>query len=119
MQEALRASPGPDTWLVLKQATGLSEKSHFRTARGIFVCISPWNFPLAIFTGQIAAALAVGNVVLAKPAEQTPIIATRAVQLMREAGLPDYALQRLPGNGPTVGGPLTSDHAAILYQSAS
>lgn len=79
------------------------------TARGIFVCISPWNFPLAIFTGQIAAALAVGNVVLAKPAEQTPIIATRAVQLMHEAGLPDYALQLLPGDGPTVGGPLTSD----------
>ena len=78
-------------------------------ARGIFVCISPWNFPLAIFTGQIAAALAVGNVVLAKPAEQTPMIAARAVEMMREAGLPDAALQLLPGDGPTVGGPLTSD----------
>ena len=78
-------------------------------ARGVFVCISPWNFPLAIFTGQIAAALAVGNAVLAKPAEQTPIIASRAVEFMREAGLPEDALQLLPGDGPTVGGPLTSD----------
>ncbi|MEQ8357071.1 MAG: bifunctional proline dehydrogenase/L-glutamate gamma-semialdehyde dehydrogenase PutA [Kiloniellaceae bacterium] len=77
--------------------------------RGVFVCISPWNFPLAIFSGQIAAALAAGNAVLAKPAEQTPLIATRAVQLMREAGLPKAALQLLPGDGPTVGGPLTSD----------
>jgi RHH-type transcriptional regulator, proline utilization regulon repressor / proline dehydrogenase / delta 1-pyrroline-5-carboxylate dehydrogenase len=79
------------------------------SARGIFVCISPWNFPLAIFTGQIAAALAAGNAVLAKPAEQTPLIAARAIELMREAGLPEAALQLLPGDGPTVGGPLTSD----------
>ncbi len=76
---------------------------------GVFVCISPWNFPLAIFTGQIAAALAAGNAVLAKPAEQTPMIAARAVEMMREAGLPEGALQLLPGDGPTVGGPLTSD----------
>ncbi|PAU77995.1 bifunctional proline dehydrogenase/L-glutamate gamma-semialdehyde dehydrogenase PutA [Halomonas salipaludis] len=79
------------------------------SARGMFVCISPWNFPLAIFTGQIAAALAAGNAVLAKPAEQTPLIAARAVELMREAGLPEAALQLLPGDGPTVGGPLTND----------
>ena len=79
------------------------------SARGVFVCISPWNFPLAIFTGQIAAALAAGNAVLAKPAEQTPLIAARAVEMMREAGLPEAALQLLPGDGPTVGGPLTSD----------
>ncbi len=79
------------------------------SARGIFVCISPWNFPLAITTGQIAAALVAGNAVLAKPAEQTPLIAARAVALMREAGLPEAALQLLPGDGPTVGGPLTSD----------
>ena len=78
-------------------------------ARGVFVCISPWNFPLAIFTGQIAAALAAGNAVLAKPAEQTPIIATRAVELMREAGIPDNVMQLLPGDGPNVGAPLTSD----------
>ncbi len=77
--------------------------------RGVFVCISPWNFPLAIFTGQIAAALAVGNAVIAKPAEQTPLIAARAVAMMREAGLSEAALQLLPGDGPTVGGPLTSD----------
>jgi RHH-type proline utilization regulon transcriptional repressor/proline dehydrogenase/delta 1-pyrroline-5-carboxylate dehydrogenase len=85
------------------------DKEEPGSARGIFVCISPWNFPLAIFTGQIAAALAVGNAVLAKPAEQTPMIAARAVELMREAGLPDTALQLLPGDGATVGGPLTSD----------
>lgn len=78
-------------------------------ALGIFVCISPWNFPLAIFSGQIAAALAAGNAVLAKPAEQTAMIACRAVELMRLAGLPDDALQLLPGDGPTVGGPLTAD----------
>ncbi|MCP5143183.1 MAG: bifunctional proline dehydrogenase/L-glutamate gamma-semialdehyde dehydrogenase PutA [Gammaproteobacteria bacterium] len=78
-------------------------------ARGIFVCISPWNFPLAIFTGQIAAALAAGNAVLAKPAEQTPIIAARAAQMFREAGVPAAAFQLLPGDGPTVGGPLTAD----------
>ncbi|TVP93137.1 MAG: bifunctional proline dehydrogenase/L-glutamate gamma-semialdehyde dehydrogenase PutA [Thioalkalivibrio sp.] len=78
-------------------------------ARGVFVCISPWNFPLAIFTGQIAAALAMGNAVLAKPAEQTPLIAARAVELMRRAGLPAAALQLLPGDGPGVGGPLTAD----------
>ena len=76
---------------------------------GVFVCISPWNFPLAIFSGQIAAALAAGNAVIAKPAEQTPAIAARAVELMREAGLPKTALQLLPGDGPTVGGPLASD----------
>jgi len=77
--------------------------------RGVFVCVSPWNFPLAIFTGQIAAALAAGNAVLAKPAEQTPLISARAVALMREAGLPEAALQLLPGDGPGVGGPLTAD----------
>ncbi len=79
------------------------------TPCGVFVCISPWNFPLAIFTGQLSAALAAGNAVVAKPAEQTPLIAARAVELMREAGLPEAALQLLPGDGPTVGGPLTSD----------
>jgi RHH-type proline utilization regulon transcriptional repressor/proline dehydrogenase/delta 1-pyrroline-5-carboxylate dehydrogenase len=79
------------------------------TGRGVFVCISPWNFPLAIFIGQVAAALAAGNAVLAKPAEQTPLIAARAVELMREAGLPEAALQLLPGDGPSVGGPLTGD----------
>ncbi|WP_170409641.1 bifunctional proline dehydrogenase/L-glutamate gamma-semialdehyde dehydrogenase PutA [Ruegeria atlantica] len=75
---------------------------------GIFTCISPWNFPLAIFTGQISAALATGNAVLAKPAPQTPLIAHRAVQLLHEAGVPRDALQLLPG-GPSVGAALTSD----------
>ncbi len=77
--------------------------------RGIFTAISPWNFPLAIFTGQIAAALATGNAVLAKPAEQTPVIACIAVRLLHEAGVPRAALQLLPGDGPTVGAALTSD----------
>ncbi|ODU87880.1 MAG: bifunctional proline dehydrogenase/L-glutamate gamma-semialdehyde dehydrogenase [Pelagibacterium sp. SCN 63-17] len=78
--------------------------------RGPFACISPWNFPLAIFTGQIAAALVAGNPVLAKPAPQTPLIAFRAVQLLREAGIPVDAIQLLPG-GPEVGAALTSNPA--------
>jgi len=78
-------------------------------ALGAVTCISPWNFPLAIFTGQVAAALAAGNVVLAKPAEQTPLIAHRAVQLFHEAGVPLGALQLLPGRGETVGAALTAD----------
>ncbi|MER9014786.1 bifunctional proline dehydrogenase/L-glutamate gamma-semialdehyde dehydrogenase PutA [Mesorhizobium sp. M0898] len=78
-------------------------------ARGAIACISPWNFPLAIFTGQIAAALVTGNSVIAKPAEQTPLIAFRAVQLLREAGVPEDIIQLLPGDGPSVGGPLTAD----------
>ncbi|MEM7752623.1 MAG: L-glutamate gamma-semialdehyde dehydrogenase, partial [Pseudomonadota bacterium] len=71
--------------------------------------ISPWNFPLAIFTGQIAAALMAGNAVLAKPAEQTPLIATRAVELLHQAGVPRSTLQLLPGAGATVGTALTTD----------
>ncbi|HMO70532.1 MAG TPA: bifunctional proline dehydrogenase/L-glutamate gamma-semialdehyde dehydrogenase PutA [Paracoccaceae bacterium] len=77
--------------------------------RGVFACISPWNFPLAIFTGQVAAALAAGNGVIAKPAEQTPLVATLAVDLMHRAGVPATALQCLPGDGPVVGRALTSD----------
>ena len=71
--------------------------------RGVFACISPWNFPLAIFTGQIAAALAAGNAVLAKPAEQTPLIAAEAVRLFHEAGLDENLLHLLPGDGATIG----------------
>lgn len=78
-------------------------------ALGPVACISPWNFPLAIFTGQVAAALAAGNVVLAKPAEQTPLIAYRAVQLLHEAGIPTAALQLLPGRGEVVGAGLCGD----------
>jgi RHH-type proline utilization regulon transcriptional repressor/proline dehydrogenase/delta 1-pyrroline-5-carboxylate dehydrogenase len=77
--------------------------------KGVFVCISPWNFPLAIFTGQVSAALAAGNTVLAKPAEQTPAIASMAVSLMHQAGVPRQALQLLPGDGATVGAMLTAD----------
>jgi RHH-type proline utilization regulon transcriptional repressor/proline dehydrogenase/delta 1-pyrroline-5-carboxylate dehydrogenase len=76
-------------------------------ARGVITCISPWNFPLAIFTGQIAAALAAGNAVLAKPAESTPLVATVAVRLLHAAGVPRPALQLLLGDGPAVGTPLT------------
>ncbi len=76
--------------------------------RGVFVCISPWNFPLAIFTGQVAAALAAGNGVLAKPAEQTPIIACEAVKLFHAAGVPRDLLHLLPGDGVAVGQALVS-----------
>ena len=76
--------------------------------RGVFVTISPWNFPLAIFTGMASAALAAGNAVIAKPAEQTPLIAALAVKLMHEAGIPPEALQVMPGAGE-VGQMLTSD----------
>jgi len=76
--------------------------------RGVFACISPWNFPLAIFTGQIAAALAAGNAVLAKPAEQTPLIAAAAVRLMHQAGIPSEVLHLLPGDGK-VGQRLVAD----------
>jgi RHH-type proline utilization regulon transcriptional repressor/proline dehydrogenase/delta 1-pyrroline-5-carboxylate dehydrogenase len=77
--------------------------------RGVFVCISPWNFPLAIFIGQVAAALVTGNTVVAKPAEQTPLVAARAVALLHEAGVPAEVLQLVPGRGETVGASLTSD----------
>jgi RHH-type proline utilization regulon transcriptional repressor/proline dehydrogenase/delta 1-pyrroline-5-carboxylate dehydrogenase len=84
-----RAMPGP---------TGESNELRYR-GRGVFVCISPWNFPLAIFVGQIAAALVAGNTVVAKPAEQTPLIAARVVALMHEAGVPNTALHLVPGGG--------------------
>lgn len=76
---------------------------------GPVVCISPWNFPLAIFSGQIAAALAAGNTVLAKPAEQTPLIGAIAVSIMHQAGIPRDVLQFLPGKGETIGAKLVGD----------
>jgi RHH-type transcriptional regulator, proline utilization regulon repressor / proline dehydrogenase / delta 1-pyrroline-5-carboxylate dehydrogenase len=79
------------------------------SGRGVFVCISPWNFPLAIFTGQVAAALAAGNAVLAKPAEQTNLVGYYAVRLLHEAGVPEDVLQFVPGDGASVGAKLTSD----------
>jgi RHH-type transcriptional regulator, proline utilization regulon repressor / proline dehydrogenase / delta 1-pyrroline-5-carboxylate dehydrogenase len=86
---APQAMPGP---------TGEGNQLRYR-GRGAFVCISPWNFPLAIFVGQIAAALVAGNTVVAKPAEQTPLIATLAVALLHEAGVPKSALHLVPGDG--------------------
>jgi len=77
--------------------------------RGIFVCISPWNFPLAIFLGEVTAALAAGNVVIAKPAEQTPLIATAAVELLHQAGVPRDVVQMLPGTGEIIGSQLVND----------
>jgi RHH-type proline utilization regulon transcriptional repressor/proline dehydrogenase/delta 1-pyrroline-5-carboxylate dehydrogenase len=77
--------------------------------RGVFVCISPWNFPLAIFMGQVSAALVAGNCVIAKPAEQTPLIAALAVKLLHQAGIPGDVLHLMPGDGPNVGAPLTRD----------
>ncbi|MGH7154709.1 MAG: L-glutamate gamma-semialdehyde dehydrogenase, partial [Acetobacteraceae bacterium] len=77
--------------------------------RGVFAAISPWNFPLAIFTGQIAAALAAGNAVAAKPAEQTPLVAAHVVALLHQAGVPADVLDLLPGDGPTVGQALIQD----------
>ena len=87
---------------------------------GPVVCISPWNFPLAIFTGQVAAALAAGNPVLAKPAEETPLIAAAAVQLLLEAGIPSDVLQFLPGAGE-VGAALVADTATrgVLFTGST
>ena len=90
--------------------TGESNELRYR-GRGVFVCISPWNFPLAIFTGQVTAALAAGNSVVAKPAEQTPLIAYETVKLLHAAGAPVSALHLVPGNGK-VGGLLTG-HPAV------
>nr|WP_315427277.1 L-glutamate gamma-semialdehyde dehydrogenase [uncultured Albidiferax sp.] len=78
------------------------------SARGVWVCISPWNFPLAIFMGQVAAALATGNTVLAKPAEQTPFVALEAVRLLHSVGVPEAAVQLLHGAGETVGAALVA-----------
>jgi RHH-type proline utilization regulon transcriptional repressor/proline dehydrogenase/delta 1-pyrroline-5-carboxylate dehydrogenase len=94
-----RALPGP---------TGESNRLMLE-GRGVFACISPWNFPLAIFTGQVAAALVCGNSVIAKPAEQTPLIAAEATRLLHAAGVPAEVLQLLPGSGEEVGAALMRD----------
>jgi RHH-type transcriptional regulator, proline utilization regulon repressor / proline dehydrogenase / delta 1-pyrroline-5-carboxylate dehydrogenase len=98
-QFAPRTLPGP---------TGEHNELRLR-GRGIFVCISPWNFPLAIFSGQVAAALLAGNSVAAKPAEQTPEVARRMVELLHEAGVPRDALALLHGPGESVGAALVAD----------
>jgi RHH-type proline utilization regulon transcriptional repressor/proline dehydrogenase/delta 1-pyrroline-5-carboxylate dehydrogenase len=105
-----QALPGP---------TGESNALRYR-GRGIFVCISPWNFPLAIFTGQIVAALAAGNAVVAKPAEQTPLIAFEAVKLLHAAGVPPSALHLVPGDGK-VGAMLVADRrvAGIAFTGST
>jgi RHH-type proline utilization regulon transcriptional repressor/proline dehydrogenase/delta 1-pyrroline-5-carboxylate dehydrogenase len=94
--------------LVLPAPTGESNTLALR-GRGVFACISPWNFPLAIFTGQITAALAAGNAVAAKPAEQTPLTAAHATRCLAEAGVPPDVLALLPGDGETVGAALVND----------
>src|SRR5204863_471129 len=93
------ALPGP---------TGESNELRLH-GRGVFVCISPWNFPLAIFAGQVVAALVAGNSVAAKPAEQTPAVAQAMVALLHEAGVPSDALALLHGPGETVGAALVAD----------
>jgi RHH-type proline utilization regulon transcriptional repressor/proline dehydrogenase/delta 1-pyrroline-5-carboxylate dehydrogenase len=98
---AAQPMPGP---------TGESNLLRYR-GRGVFVCISPWNFPLAIFLGQVSAALVAGNSVVAKPAEQTPLVAARAVALLHEAGVPLSALHFVPGDG-AVGASLVADASA-------
>lgn len=89
--------------------------------RGTVLCISPWNFPLAIFTGQVVAALVTGNCVIAKPAEQTPLIAAFAVNLMHQAGIPTGAVQLLPGSGEVIGAALVNDKRikAILFTGST
>ena len=104
-QQARRVLATPEQ---LHGPTGESNQLNLR-GRGVFVCISPWNFPLAIFVGQIAAALVAGNAVLAKPAEQTTLIGYTAVKLLHEAGVPEAVLQFLPGDGAVIGAALTSD----------
>ncbi|MEO6960265.1 MAG: bifunctional proline dehydrogenase/L-glutamate gamma-semialdehyde dehydrogenase PutA, partial [Burkholderiaceae bacterium] len=88
---------------------------------GIILCISPWNFPLAIFMGQVSAALAAGNVVLAKPAEQTALIAAQGIQVLREAGVPPDAIQLLPGRGEIVGASLVASPRvrAVLFTGST
>ncbi len=106
--------------VVFPGPTGEHNQMTYR-GRGPIVCISPWNFPLAIFAGQIMAALVTGNTVLAKPAEQTPIIAYEAVKLFHEAGIPKEVLQLLPGDGPSVGAALVNDArvAGVMFTGST
>ncbi|MCU0988435.1 MAG: bifunctional proline dehydrogenase/L-glutamate gamma-semialdehyde dehydrogenase PutA, partial [Xanthomonadales bacterium] len=105
---ALQARKHFDAPMVMPGPTGESNELSLH-GRGVFACISPWNFPLAIFTGQVSAALAAGNCVLAKPADQTPAIAALAVKTLHRAGIPRAALQLVPGKGSVVGAKMTSD----------
>jgi RHH-type proline utilization regulon transcriptional repressor/proline dehydrogenase/delta 1-pyrroline-5-carboxylate dehydrogenase len=105
-----KTMPGP---------TGESNVLRLR-GRGVFVAISPWNFPLAIFLGQVTAALMAGNAVVAKPAEQTPLIAMEAIRLLHEAGVPSSALHLLPGDG-NIGAALTAhpDVAGVVFTGST
>ena len=105
---------------VTQGVTGETNELRLR-ARGVWVCISPWNFPLAIFTGQVAAALVTGNAVLAKPAEQTPGVAWEAVKLIHAAGVPEGALQLIHGPGETVGAALvaTPGIAGVVFTGST
>ena len=105
------AAQGATEFAEPKSVTGYdgTVRSLSYRGRGVFACISPWNFPLAIFLGQVSAALVAGNAVVAKPAEQTSLIAFRAIELMLDAGVPPGAIQLVPGTGAGVGAPLTSD----------
>jgi RHH-type proline utilization regulon transcriptional repressor/proline dehydrogenase/delta 1-pyrroline-5-carboxylate dehydrogenase len=105
---ALQARQRFDAPLVLPGPTGEYNELSLH-GKGVVACISPWNFPLAIFTGQVSAALAAGNCVLAKPADQTPAVAALAVQTLHRAGIPRAALQLVPGRGSVVGARMTSD----------
>jgi RHH-type proline utilization regulon transcriptional repressor/proline dehydrogenase/delta 1-pyrroline-5-carboxylate dehydrogenase len=105
---ALEARKHFDAPTVLAGPTGESNELSLH-GKGVFACISPWNFPLAIFTGQVSAALAAGNTVLAKPADQTPAIAALAVRILHRAGIPRAALQLVPGRGSVLGTRLTTD----------
>lgn len=105
---ASQAKKALSTWEDLPGVIGESNKIGF-IGRGVFLCISPWNFPLAIFTGQIAAALVTGNTVLAKASEKASIIGFEAVKLMHEAGIPKSVLHLLLGDGAIIGNALLSD----------
>jgi len=114
--EARRIYGGRST---LPGPTG-EENQWFMRGRGVFGCISPWNFPLAIFLGQVTAALAAGNAVIAKPAEQTPLIAFEAVKLLHQAGVPEDVLLFVPGDG-SIGAALTShdDIAGVAFTGSN
>ncbi len=105
---AARAEESFGRPLALPGPTGESNRLGLR-GRGVFACISPWNFPLAIFAGQVTAALAAGNAVVAKPAEQTPLVAAEMVRLLHAAGVPGDVLHFLPGRGSKIGPALTGD----------
>jgi RHH-type proline utilization regulon transcriptional repressor/proline dehydrogenase/delta 1-pyrroline-5-carboxylate dehydrogenase len=128
MREAGKSRPMPSAKCArpsISCATMPNRRGHARpeTHRplGPIVCISPWNFPLAIFTGQVAAALAAGNAVLAKPAEETPLIAHERVKLLHEAGVPAARLQFTAGRGETVGAALVgaSAMAGVLFTGST